>query len=230
MADLFREVDEAMRQDRIAKFWKENATYIIAFILGTIVLTAAISGYKAWDSGVRKKQTQALIALQDARDYPDNITGEAVSGLRPGLRGLALMDAAGKHVERKKTAEALRLYESVAADPEIPGDLRHLATLMNVRLLLNDDAADSGALIARLEPLWTDPESPWAAHARLEAAAIVANRLNDPDAARAHLNAIQDKIGLPATLYEKARALDHVYALRIQKAPQTATAGTKGKS
>lgn len=230
MADLFREVDEAMRQDRMAKFWKENATYIVAFVLGTIILTAGFSGYKAWDIKTKQTQTAALIALQDAPDYPDNVTDSAIAGLRPGLRSVILMDAAATKLEKKKPAEALKFYETAAADAKIPQDIRHLATLMSVRILSNDKAADGKGLTARLAPLWENPENTWAAHAHLEAAIITANVLTDPDGARTHLNAIQDMTGLPETLYEKARALDHIYALRTRKEPQTSTTRTDSKS
>lgn len=234
MADIFREIDEAMRQDRAARFWKENAAYIVAFVLGTIVLTAALSGYRVWDARVKQEQTAVLIAFQDAPEYPDNVTPEAVAGLKPGLRGIALLSAAGRQAEKKKTDRSLSLYEAVAADGRIPQDFRHLATLMSVRLRSGEQAAGGAAegqkLVSSLEPLWKNPASTWAAHARLEAAAITANVLNDPEAAQAHLNAVQDMTGLPATLYEKARALGHVYVLRAGKQPKNASTATDSKS
>ncbi len=234
MTDIFREVDEALRRDRVAKFWQENAAYVIAFVLGTIILTAGFSGYKAWDAGTKQKQSAALIALQGAPEYPDNITAAALGGMRPALRGIALLGAAGKQAGKKKPAEALKLYEAAAADTKIPQDLRDLATLMSVRILSDDKAADGPKLIARLEPLWMNPKGAWAGHARLEAAVVTASAMKDPAAARAYLNDVQDMTGQPETLYAKARALDHIYALRAEKTPaaktQTAPTATDSKS
>ncbi|MCC6598722.1 MAG: hypothetical protein IT559_08030 [Alphaproteobacteria bacterium] len=223
MSELFREVDEALRQDRAAKFWKENGIYLIAFVLGTILLTAAFSGYKAWDTHTRQKQTSALLALQNAANYPENITTASLKNLAPGLRGIALLDAGGKYIADKKPQEALKFYEMGAADTKIPEDLHGLATLMSVRLLANTDTADGKDLLARLEPIWSDTKNIWASQARLEAAVISANKLGDLNTARTHLEAVQNTANLPDTVHEKARALDHVYALRQQKAAPKAT-------
>ena len=49
MTDLFAEVDEALRQERVAKLWQEYGRYLIGFIATLILLTALISAYKSWE-------------------------------------------------------------------------------------------------------------------------------------------------------------------------------------
>jgi hypothetical protein len=54
MSDIFQEVDEIMKQERMEKFWKQNGAWIIAFIVLTILGTAAISGYQYCNAGVQE--------------------------------------------------------------------------------------------------------------------------------------------------------------------------------
>ena len=215
MADLFREVDEAMRQERIENFWQENRVYIIGFIAGTILLTAILSGYRAWNTNVEQKQTSALIALQDAADYPENILNAEKLEMRSGLRGVALMQAAAAFMNQDKTEQAITLYQRVAADSSIPNELQHLGILMSVRLLGNQEDQSGETLLKTLLPALKS-NSPWLPHARLEAAVINAHKLDDYETAIKHLNEVQDTPGLPESLYERARALHHLYTMELQ--------------
>ncbi len=217
MADLFAEVDEVMRQERLAKVWHDYGAYIIAFVVGVIVLTGVFSGYKSWNNSVRERQTANLIALQDADNYPQNVLDAPVLELRPGLRGIAYLSAAGAFLDDGRREEALALYERGAADGDIPVAFAHLADLMVVRMSIDEVADEAGgaALLARMEKVYSDAGSPWGYHARLEAAVIEAHLNGDYVSARAHLAVIQGAEGLPKSLYEKADALDHVYGLKV---------------
>ena len=215
MADLFREVDEAMRQERIEKFWQENRNYIIGFIVGTVLLTAILSGYRAWNAGVQQDQTAAVIALQEASDYPENILKTEKLKLRAGLRGVALLQAAGEFLNQDKTEQAIALYQRAAADSSIPDELQHLGILMSVRLLGDQEDQKGEDLLKALRPALKS-NSPWLSHARLEAAVINAHKLGDYETAIKHLNEVQDTTGLPESLYERARALNHLYTMELQ--------------
>lgn len=223
MSDLLQEVDEIMRRERMAALWKDYGGYLIAFIIATIIMTGIISGYKSWNLRVQEEQTATLMTLQASADYPQNILVAENLDLRPGLRGIALISAAGKLIDLDRSEDAKALYGRAAADEKIPNDLRALAVLMQIRL--SDDAQtpeEAEKHLAQLASIWNDKKSPWAAHARIEAAIITAHALGNYAGAREHLNAVQDTPDLPETLYLRARALDHVYALK-QKAAAPAT-------
>ncbi len=231
MADLFREVDEAMRQERIEKFWAENRIYIIGFVLGTILLTGLISGYNSWNNSVKEKQTALLVALQEAPEYPANILEAEKLKMRAGLRGITQLQAAGTFLDQDKRDEALTLYERVGEDKKLPDEFRHLGILMSVRLLSNDEAQDGNALLDKLSPVLKANKSPWNAHARLEAAVINAHKLSNYTNALAHLNAVQDTKNLPDSVYERARALSHLYAIeQKQTSSETNKTGSSNET
>ncbi|MGB4107889.1 MAG: hypothetical protein WBK55_08855 [Alphaproteobacteria bacterium] len=213
MTDLLAEVNAAMRQERMEKFWKENGKTLIFFVFATIVMTGVISAYRTWDANAKAAGTERLLNLTEAKDFPDNIRNAEVD-LRPGLRGIALINGAQVYLDRKKNEDALALYTKAAEDKAIPAEIRGLAVLMQARL--DEKAADNAALMKNLDSVAHDGGSPWQYHARIEAAAFAAAR-KDYKQAREYLAGIMDQKEVPNTLYKKAMALDHVYALREQK-------------
>lgn len=213
MADLLSEVDDMMRQERMEKLWKEHGKTVLAGIALIILGTALGAGWRSWNESVRVRQTDALLAMLDAKDFPANIAAMEDLDMRGGQRGIALLTAAGALMQDDKPEEARALYARAAEDSGIPSDLRDLAVLMNVRLGANADAADIKTLQGQLKSVWKNGKSPWAAHAHLESSALYASS-GDFEAARDRLAAVQKMENLPETLYSKARALDHIYALK----------------
>jgi hypothetical protein len=225
MADIFAEVDEAMRRERVEKFFKENGKMIITFVVMTIIATGVVSAWRKWDASVRQRDTAALIELMDSADFPENIN-TAELDMRPGLRGIGFLTAASSYLKENKPEEALALYQKASGDSSIPHDLRQLAILMSVRLKTESVAQAQ----KDLEGIWKDNGSPWRYHARLEAAVLAAHQGNDYSAARTHLAAILDSKEMPESLVGKARALDHVYSLKQQQAQTAAPEKTTLKT
>lgn len=228
MADIFAEVDDALKQEKLEKLWQRHGGSIIAVMVAIIVATGANAGWKSWNQNINGKQTDLLLAAAEEEDMSAALE-KAGQDLRPGLRGVALMTAAGSLLNDKKTDEALALYEKAAADSKIPAELRDLAVLMSVRLGLGkeDAAQKKDAFLAQLEPISSNAKSPWRYHADLEAATILAHFGNDYAAAQTRLeNVLMDK-QLPESLIAKARALSHVYGLRAAEAATKDKEGDK---
>ncbi len=208
MSDLLAEVDEAMRQEKLEKFWHENKLYIILFIALTILSAAATSGYRAWDDNVKTKQTAELLALQNASNYPNNIL-DANLEMRASLKGIVLLSAASAFMGEEKKDEAAQLYARLASDTTIPDDFRFLGILMDMRLKMDREEADKAVLLTSLDPILSS-KSPWKPHAQIDAALLQAE--NNPDQAIELLNMVSDTPNLPPSLYERAQKLHHVIA------------------
>lgn len=210
MSDLLSELDDVMRRERMEKLWKEYGSTIIAGIILAIFLTAAISGFKAWDHKAKTESTTQLIALLESPQFPN--VKESDLDMRASHESMARLIAAATYVRQDKTAEALALYDQVLADKSAPSELRDFARLMRARLLSQEQAYES--VLESLAPLLNNQGSVWRFHAQLEAASLLAHGAKDYARAREHLAAILEAPGLPETLYAKARALDHIYALK----------------
>ena len=60
MADLFVEVDEALKQERLENIWKKYGGLFISVLIAIILGTAANAGYKYWKKSANIKQTDIL--------------------------------------------------------------------------------------------------------------------------------------------------------------------------
>ena len=216
MSDVFAEIDEAMRQEKLAAFWHAHKALIITFIAATIIGTALISAYRAWDLHVKTAQTETVLQMLEASDYPANIQAETTLKLRPSLRGITLMNAASAFMEQDKRDEALALYRRASLDKAIPADLRDLATLMSLRLA----APEAEEALTQLRVIMNNKKSPWRYPAHIEAATLLAHGQQDYAGALEILGIVQDTPDIAPTLYQKAEALSHVYRLKQKKAEQ----------
>ncbi len=215
MSDVFAELDEVMRQEKLAKFWRENGGAIIFFVVMTILTTAGISAYKAWDSKVRRTQTEALLAVMDDPAFPANLDLEALN-LRGGLDAIGTLQAAGVYMKEGKPELAAPLYAKLAEDKSAPQQFRELGALMNAKLGAQDVQAgeELEKIYSALSAIAGNDKSPWRYHARIDMAVLLANKEQKFEEARQQLTPVIEAKNLPASLSSRAQALDHVYALK----------------
>ncbi|MCD8498265.1 MAG: hypothetical protein LRZ85_09500 [Alphaproteobacteria bacterium] len=180
MTDLLQEVDDMMRQERLAKIWHNHGNFIIGAIVAIILATAAFSGIKSWNAHVRTQQTEKLMAALDENNFTEKAP-EIAADLRPGLKTVALLTAAGKHLEEEKPEEALILFKQIAGDKSTPRDLAGFAVIMEARL--NKNEGNKQDILAALENIYRSSASPWRFHAALEAAVLKASADNYAGAA-----------------------------------------------
>lgn len=221
MADLLQEVDDVMRQERMEKFWQENKFYIIGFVIGTIVLTGLLSAYRSWDFSVKESQTAAIIAMQDAENYPENVVNAELN-FRGGLRGIALMQAAAMALGQQKNDLALALYERAALDTGLPDDIRQSAIIASVSMKLDSqETPDGHVLLRELQIVAKDTDSPWTAHAHILSAVIQFHQFENFAAALTHLNDAAKAPNLPRSMQERIDALKHLYTLKSHNTSET---------
>lgn len=227
MSDIFREVDEIMHQERMQKLWDEYGNFLIAFVVLTIVLTAAISGYRSWNENVRLHQTSVMMEVLEDPEFPQLVTDLNLE-LRPGLKALTKLKAAAGLVEDGRSEDALKIYEDLAANTSLPADLKDLAVLMKVRLAAWSGASNVQPLIAQLNSITRNLNSPWQNFAYLEAALLESHYNENHKIAIDYLGRIGDTEAAPPALERQAEALRHVINLRLNNSGQNETATEEG--
>ena len=210
MADILAEVDDLMRQDRAEQFWRTHARSIVTTVILIVLTAAALSIYRTWDQGVRERQTQAFLTAAEAENYPDNAE-ELAQTLRPALRTMLRLGAAGTYAEKGDVAKAADLYGRVGNDQDAPADLRSLGIMMSVRL--SGDTHTTEQKLAALDSIIAHTDNPWRAHAMLDKAVILAKESNDPNAALDVLSALENMTSIDPGLKERVHVLKHVYTL-----------------
>ena len=68
MSDIFREVEEDVRKERLEKIWKAYGDYIIA---AGVLLFAGIAGFQLWQRHEDNERVKASAALVVAQQAPE---------------------------------------------------------------------------------------------------------------------------------------------------------------
>lgn len=211
MSDLLTEVDEAMKQERMEKLWQKYGGFFIGFIAVLILGTAANEGYKSWEKNKDIAQTNLYLdATQSGENAAQELTKIAPE-LNPNLRGLALLNAAGKSLDDGDKEAALQLYKDIAADASINPlasfMAKHMMTNLDTTLSVDEKIQTYAALIG-------EENNPWKYHAHLETALLLAHEKNDYKSARDHLNKILTVEKVAESLKKKAQSLSILYAAK----------------
>jgi hypothetical protein len=184
VSDIFQEVDEEVRRDRLKKLWERYGTYMIAACVLVVAGVGAWRGYEWWEtkkaaeSGAAFEQAVTLAQSGKPQEAEAAFAKLATAGTA-GYRVLArLREAAELAATDPKTA--VKAYDEIAADKGAGQVIQDLATLRAGFLLVDTDPyAD---IRSRLEPL-TGPERPFRYGAR-ELLALSAWKQGDMGAAR----------------------------------------------
>jgi hypothetical protein len=203
---IFREVDEELRREQLAKIWQQYGTYILGAAAAIVV---GVGGWK-WLEARRNSQIEAasvsydaanqLVATGKADDAHLALTAIAKSG-PDGYALLAKLRLAAVAVNAGRPDEAVAAYEAIAANRSGDPILTDFAKLQIASLKL--DKVDWTESQNRLIAL-TDNANPWryAARELMGLAAFKAGRFDD---ARKFLELLLGDRKAPPSITERAR-------------------------
>lgn len=207
MADIFREVDEDLRRDRLGRLWKRFAPYVIGVAVLIVVGTAGYRGWEAWQQSISEEAGDAfLAALETAEKGEHDAAREALAGMTDATGGypmLARMRAASELAQSGDTAGAVKAFDAIAADTSIGETQRELASLRAAYLAL--DAEERAAVEARVSALNTEIHP--MRHSAREILALAAWKAGDLAAAQARVDEILADTETPSDVTIRARVL-----------------------
>lgn len=208
MSDIFREVDEDLRQERYAKLWSRFGKYVIGAIVLVVVVAAVVI---AWQNIVESRRqaegerfSEALVmAREGAAEQAATAFNRLAENSGSGYRALARLQAAAALVRAGNTAEAVSVYDQLATDGAVDRILRDLGALLAA--MHSFDAASNDEMLQRLGPLVLDRNA-WRYSAR-EMQALVMLRAGDVAQARTLLEALVDDSDAPGGIRSRAAEL-----------------------
>ncbi len=207
MSEIFREVDEALREDRAKVLWQKYGNIGIAVVTALILGTG---GWVYWQDYSESRDQEITGVLLEALDQAESDPTAAIDALaalgedHPSRQGvLARLHEAALRVEAGDTDGAVGIYRLVADDSGVPDAWRELALLMAV--LHSLDTGDPDALATDLRPL-TEESSPWRYNAR-ELSGLLALRLGDIDEAQQIFDLLAADPFAPAGIRNRALEL-----------------------
>jgi hypothetical protein len=116
LSDIFREVEEDVRREKLEKFWKDYGDYVIALVALIILGIAAFELWQRYEANQRDKASIAFTAAQRITD--PKRAAEAFSDLAKtapsGYRLLAQMEEAASMLASGQRDTAIALYKDIA--------------------------------------------------------------------------------------------------------------------
>ena len=184
MADIFQEVDEDVRRERLQKLWERYGNLVIAACILVVVAVGGWRGYQWWEnkkageSGTAFENALTLAQAGKHDDAEAAFAKLAVDGTA-GYRSLARLQQAAELAQTDKNA-AVKAYDDIAADKSVGQAIQDLAALRSGFLLV--DSAPYSEMQQRLEPL-TGADKTFR-HSARELLALSAWKSGDMTAAR----------------------------------------------
>jgi hypothetical protein len=207
LTEIFREIDEELRYEKLQRLWRRYRVVIIALVAGLILGTAGYVGWKDYAEKQAQERARAFAAALDAAAQPDDAAAlaalDAVAAGSDGYAALARLQKAAVELRSGNTAGAVAVYESLAADTSVEATFRDLAVVL---LAVNSlDTGEPDEIIARLAPLTADSNA-WR-HSARELTALLMLRKGDTAGARDLLTALSADVAAPAGLRQRAEEL-----------------------
>lgn len=202
-----REVDEAVRKDDVSSFAKNYGWPLgIAFV----VAMAAFGGFLWWqnsqESALEQRSEQLVQALDELEAGNIGIADGELTQVAEGDDGaaaIAAMVRGGIAMQQERNADAVTQFDRVAANDELPAELRDIATIRSVTAQY--DELDPQEVIDRVGPL-AQPDSPYFGSAgELVAHAYIAQ--DKPEQAGPLLVSIAQNDNVPQSIRGRTRQL-----------------------
>lgn len=167
MSELLKELEDELKQERLFKFLKKYANFLIGIVVLVIVVTITVS----WRDSV--KTAKALEASEEYRKVAFVSVGESVEDdialtalnkliekSPPSFQMLSLMKKATILQEQDKSEEAIVIYNEIANNSSFDLAFRELARLFIAHRMIEDNSEDSAKIEQILMELSSE-RHPW---------------------------------------------------------------------
>ncbi|MDB5366975.1 MAG: hypothetical protein JWM77_2902 [Rhodospirillales bacterium] len=211
MTDIFDEVDDDLRRDRMAAFWKRWGGLVLAAAIIVVLATAALTFWKRSQAAQRAEATAALAqavsaGATDPKATADQLAAYAAKADVSHAR-LAVLEEAAARAQAGDPVGSAALYDRVAEDRNADQLAREAAALRAATLRF--DQLPPADVIKALQPL-AAPNAPFSPLARELIALATAKQGDRAQAAKLFDELAQDQ-ATPAGVAQRAREMAQRY-------------------
>ena len=159
MADIFDEVSEELKQDRLIQIWKKFSKYIISFFVITILSILSYQLFLNWsEKKLEASSQQFFTALEklENKKYEEsfNIFLKSSNEQNEGYRVMSLFGLAETNYKIGKIREMALNYKNIYEDVNIGLYYRNLSRLLSV---MKDNISSFEQQINILKPILNSP-------------------------------------------------------------------------
>jgi hypothetical protein len=206
VSDIFREVEEEVRQERLQKWWKKYGNYVVA---GVSIIVIVVAGWKLWERYDQQQRIKASAQMESAAqmaaagqdDLAATEYGKIAKKAPSGYALVAQLSQADELLASGRANEAVAIYMKVADN-----DKAGLGQVARMRAAwAQGDKLPVADLKALLAPL-NDGKSKWRFMAR-ELLAYRALRDGQTAEAQKEYTALAADADAPNSLRQRAEAM-----------------------
>jgi hypothetical protein len=207
VSDIFHEVDEEVRRERLRKVWEQYGNVIIAVALLIIIGIGGWRLYQWWEAkqaaeAGQRFETAVRLSEQGKHDEAAAVFTKVAAEGTAGYRTLARFRTA-QELAAYDPPGAVKAYDALAADRGIGQLLQDLAGVRGALILV--DTAPYEEVRSRLEPL-TANDRPFH-HTARELLAVAAWRAGDETASRRWIDLILTDAETPSNIRTRVEML-----------------------
>jgi hypothetical protein len=156
MADIFNEIEEDIRRERMTRLWKRFGPVVVT---AAVLIVLGVAGMRGWEwySAKQAEETGARFEAAMALTRQENNSAQAQAALdaiaKDGPGGYALLArfrAASELAVTNKAAAAAR-FDEIAKDISVPSLARDLARVRAALILV--DTGSQADVVSRAEPV-----------------------------------------------------------------------------
>lgn len=116
MSDIFREVEEDVRKEKLEKFWKAYGDYVIALVA---LIILGIAGFEFWQRYQANQRDKAAVAYMAAQRISDarqsaGVFADLAKTAPGGYRLLSRLEQANSMLAAGQRETAVALYKEIA--------------------------------------------------------------------------------------------------------------------
>jgi len=208
VADIFREVDEDIRQERYTKLWKRYRWWLLGLVVALIGAVAAYVVIDEQNESLRREEGLRFAAALS--EFEAGRPKEAAAQFRAladdtdsGYLVLARLRAADALAAAGDRSAAVALYDELSADSQAKLRYRELGVLLAAEHLL--DNAPPQDVMQRLAPL-VSGDGPWRSLA-VELTGLAQVKAGQTDAARQIFADLSQDLTAPRGVRARAKEL-----------------------
>lgn len=207
MGDIFREIDEELRQERLERLWKAYGKYVVAALVAVVLVYGGMRGWQEYRIKQREAESAQFAAAANlAAEGKDQDAAALFAALAEkagdSYGALARFHEAALKAKAGERAGAVAVYEGLAGDGGVSKPLRDAARLLGVMHAMDAADADPKALTEKLDPLIAE-RGAWRATAA-ELAGLLELKAGDPAKARERFKSIADDPDAPPNARARA--------------------------
>ena len=143
MSDIFREVDEEVRREKLKQLWERHSNLIVAAALLIVLAVGGWRGYDWWEDQKAAESGAAFEAAVALAEFGKQAEAQAAFAkiAQQGSSGYRILARFREAAELAKTdpAAAVKAYDSLAAESGLGRSLQDLAAI-RAGLILVDTA------------------------------------------------------------------------------------------